>query len=160
MGPGSDQLRGDPGRGLPAVVANAAVLGTYIRFRGRVFDSLGGDALATRSIRVGALMDTDADRVGQFDDNCPTFANPNQADTDLDGRGDLCECGDQTGDGRNNVADLVAINIAIFNPGQITPLCDANNDGFCNVNDIIATNVEIFSPTNTSTCARQPVPGP
>jgi len=30
----------------------------------------------------------------------------------------------------------------------------------CNVADIVAANVEIFSPTNTSICARQPVPGP
>jgi hypothetical protein len=26
--------------------------------------------------------------------------------------------------------------------------------------DSLAANIEIFSPTNTSTCARQPVPGP
>ena len=77
-----------------------------------------------------------------------------------DGRGDACECTDQNGDGRNNVSDLVAINVALFNPAQITPLCDANRDGLCNVNDIIEVNTEIFSPTNTSICARQPVPGP
>jgi hypothetical protein len=28
------------------------------------------------------------------------------------------------------------------------------------VNDILAANIEIFSPTSTSTCTRQPVPGP
>jgi len=64
------------------------------------------------------------------------------------------------GDGRNTVSDLVAINVAIFNPALVTPLCDGNNDGKCDVNDIIAANTEIFSPGNTSTCARQPVPGP
>jgi hypothetical protein len=46
------------------------------------------------------------------------------------------------------------------NAVQESPLCDRNNDGLCNVLDIIAANVEIFSPGNTSTCARQPVPGP
>jgi len=93
-------------------------------------------------------------------DNCPFYATSNVADQDADGRGDACECGDQNGDGRNTVSDLVAINNAIFNPTLATPLCDCNKDGLCNVNDIIAANVEIFSPGSTSTCARQPVPGP
>ena len=69
-------------------------------------------------------------------------------------------CTDQNGDGTVTVVDIVAINQAIFSPGLATPLCDGNYDGRCNVNDIIAANVEIFSPGNTSTCARQPVPGP
>jgi hypothetical protein len=105
-----------------------------------------------------AAFDGDAD--GIADDDCPFFASLDQTDTDLDGRGDPCECGDQNGDGQNTVSDLVAINTAIFNPALVTPLCDANHDGLCNVNDIIAVNIEIFSPGNTSTCARQPVPGP
>jgi hypothetical protein len=108
----------------------------------------------------GTLADRDGDGIPDARDDCPYFANPAQTDTDHDGRGDACECGDQNGDGRNTVADLIAINLAIFNPALVTPLCDANNDGQCNVTDIIAANIEIFSPTNTSTCARQPVPGP
>jgi hypothetical protein len=104
--------------------------------------------------------DRDCDGLADTADNCPYYASPNAADTDGDRRGDVCECGDQNGDGRNNVADLVAINVAIFNPAQVTPLCDANDDGLCNVADIVAVNIEIFSPTNTSVCSRQPVPGP
>jgi hypothetical protein len=53
------------------------------------------------------------------------------------------------------VADLVAINRAIFDPTLVTPLCDGNGDGSCNVADILAANLEIFSPGHTSTCARQ-----
>jgi hypothetical protein len=109
---------------------------------------------------VGAGGDTDGDGIPDASDNCPFFASANQTDTDSDGRGNQCECTDQNGDGQNTVSDLVAINTAIFNPGQVTPLCDGNNDRNCNVNDLIAANVEIFSPTSTSTCARQPVPGP
>jgi len=103
----------------------------------------------------------DYDRDGLLDpsDNCPFFANHDQANTDLDARGDSCECTDQNGDGSNTVSDLVAINHAIFNPGLATPLCDGNNDARCDVRDLIAANIEIFSP-NTSTCARQPVRGP
>jgi hypothetical protein len=104
--------------------------------------------------------DGDGDGIGNAFDNCPFFASPDLSDSDGDGRGDPCECGDQTGDGRTTVADLVAINAAIFDPGQVTPLCDANGDDLCNVLDIVAANLEIFSPGNTSTCARQPIPGP
>jgi hypothetical protein len=105
---------------------------------------------------------TDSDRDGLEDesDNCPSFASPEQGDADGDGRGDVCECGDQNGDGSNTVADLVAINLAIFNPGLVTPLCDADGDDLCSVSDIVAVNLEIFSPGSTSTCPRQPLPGP
>jgi hypothetical protein len=104
----------------------------------------------------------DADRDGLLDriDRCPVWPDPEQADADADGRGDECECGDQDGDGRSTVSDLVAINAAIFRPERVTPLCDADNDGACRVTDLIAANIEIYSPGNTSTCARQPSPGP
>jgi hypothetical protein len=104
--------------------------------------------------------DLDSDFIPNESDNCPFFSSRDLADADGDGRGNACECTDQNGDGRNDVRDLIAINVAIFNPGLATPLCDGNNDGRCNVQDIIAANVEIYSPTSTSTCARQPVPGP
>jgi hypothetical protein len=109
-----------------------------------------------------ALGASDRDGDGEPDalDNCPFHASADQTDTDGDGRGDPCECGDQNGDGHNTVADLVAINRAIFSRGLITELCDANNDGACSVGDIVAANAEIFSPGSTSTCGRQPVPEP
>jgi hypothetical protein len=109
---------------------------------------------------LGPSVDPDLDFLGADCDNCPSFANADQADADLDGRGDDCECGDQNADGLNTVSDLVAINRAIFTPALVTPLCDANGDGLCDVGDIVAVNVEIFSPGSTSTCARQPFPGP
>jgi hypothetical protein len=104
--------------------------------------------------------DADCDGLTDAADNCPYYASADAADSDQDGRGDACECGDQNGDGSNTVSDLIAINLAIFNPQQASELCDANNDGDCDVGDIIAANVEIFSAGNTSTCSRQPVPGP
>jgi hypothetical protein len=113
-----------------------------------------------RGTTAATAADADGDGVPDPSDNCPVYPNASQLDTDQDGRGDACECSDQNEDGRNTVADLVAINSAIFNPGLVTPLCDGNNDGGCNVADIIAANVEIFSPGNTSICARQPVSGP
>jgi hypothetical protein len=107
-----------------------------------------------------AFDDPDGDGVLGAADNCPYFASAITTDTDGDGRGDPCECTDQNGDGRNTVADLVAINLAIFSPGLATALCDGNDDGQCNVADIVAANIEIFSPTSTSICARYPVAGP
>ena len=112
------------------------------------------------SLKLVAGFDRDGDGIVDAVDDCPFFANPDQVDTDHDGRGNACECGDQNGDGHVDVRDIVAINLAIFNASLVTPLCDGNNDGLCNVSDIVAANRQIFSPTNTSTCARQPVPGP
>jgi hypothetical protein len=105
--------------------------------------------------------DRDCDGAPDAVDKCPYLAGNDQSkDADADGRGNECECGDQNGDGKSSVADLVAINQAIFNPALATPLCDANNDRLCSVADIVAANAEFFSVGNTSTCAFQPVPGP
>jgi hypothetical protein len=104
--------------------------------------------------------DFDGDGALNAADNCPFFPNASQGDVDTNGRGDACECGDQNADGRVNVVDLVQINLAIFNPLLVTPLCDTNCDLLCNVTDIVGANQEIFSPGKTSRCSRQPVPGP
>jgi hypothetical protein len=96
---------------------------------------------------------------GTTNDLCP-FYNEYDYFKDTDGdcagnssrcRGDECECGDQDINGRVNVSDLIAINLAIFDPSQKRSICDANNDLNCNVSDIVAANVEIFSP-DTATC--------
>jgi hypothetical protein len=109
---------------------------------------------------ISVPPDRDGDGIPDVSDNCPFYANANLGDVDADGRGDVCECSDQNGDGRNDVSDLLAINVAVFNPLAATALCDGNGDGDCDVRDILAANVEIFSPTSTSTCERYPVPGP
>jgi hypothetical protein len=106
------------------------------------------------------IADGDGDAIADLDDLCPFWVQIDNLDTDLDRRGNECECTDQSGDGRNTVTDLVAINLAIFGSVPVSPLCDGNNDGLCNVSDIVAANIEIFSPTSTSTCVRQPFPGP
>jgi hypothetical protein len=103
--------------------------------------------------------DGNCDGVQDFADACPFVSEWDDGkDTDLDCaggvggdcRGDECECGDQNGDGRVNVADIVATNIAIFQ-GAHRRLCDSNSDLNCNVQDIVATNIEIFNP-DSSTC--------
>jgi len=102
--------------------------------------------------------DDDCDTVLDADDNCPGLRTTNISDTDGNGRGDLCECGDQTGDAYVTVDDLVAINMAIFNPDLATPLCDTNDDDQCNVSDIIGANLRIFG--QPAYCAKYPRPAP
>jgi hypothetical protein len=136
----------------------------------------GSGAVLDNSIAFGSATVADGNRDGDAYpdaiDKCPDFASTDQTDTDANGRGDRCECGDANSDGRVNVADIVAINLRIFTPNPVPALlcgpgiqdpcslCDADNNNLCNVADIVAVNREIFSPGNTSTCARQPVPGP
>jgi hypothetical protein len=125
------------------------------------FSVIDAPALDNRggvSIQIEAAPpDTDGDAIEDPDDNCPAFANAAQSDVDANGIGDLCECGDQNGDGRVNVLDLIAINLAIFNPSQVTPLCDTNEDDLCNVLDIIGANLKIFG--QPAYCSRYPSGG-
>jgi glucose/arabinose dehydrogenase len=103
-------------------------------------------------------VDSDAD--GRIDprDRCPFFASADQTDSDGNGIGDECECGDQTGDGRVDVNDLLAIQQAIFKPALVTPLCDASGDGLCSVSDLVAANQRIFGAP--AYCSRNPPPLP
>jgi len=58
--------------------------------------------LAARLLTIGSpnavpnlhrVLDPDEDEIADIDDNCPRTANPDQADSDNDGVGDACECG-------------------------------------------------------------------
>jgi probable HAF family extracellular repeat protein len=49
--------------------------------------------------------DGDGDGVPDVDDNCPGHHNPDQADADGDGKGDVCTCGYAPGDGIALVGD-------------------------------------------------------
>jgi hypothetical protein len=126
------------------------------------FSNIRGAALALEmpesAVEVGGANGPDRDNDGTPDglDVCPSWADPDQKDSDGDGRGNACECGDQNGDGTVDVSDLVSINGAIFGSQSQSPLCDANGDGLCDVGDIVAVNRSLFG-TPTS-CARHPAP--
>ncbi len=123
--------------------------------RGAQAGGVGGGGFSYLRSTPGARPDSDGDGVPDEVDVCPDFAD-DQADTNMDGRGDACECGDQNGDGILNIGDILAINAAIFDTALVTPLCDANDDDQCNVGDILAVNAKIFGAETF--CARFPRP--
>ncbi len=102
--------------------------------------------------------DSDGDGVMDGVDTCPGVPDRDQADADGDGQGDACECGDQTGGGRLDVSDLLAINQVIFGQSRAL-MCDVNGDGRCNVSDIISGNAAIFGACQP-VCTQSPRPHP
>ena len=67
-------------------------------------------------------VDSDEDGVPDAADNCPNDANPDQADTDMNGIGDACDPLDSDGDGVSDGSDNCPF---VYNPDQ----ADSNGDG-------------------------------
>ena len=88
--------------------------------------------------RAVLVNDGDGDGVADAEDNCPNVSNADQTDTDENGIGDACQCGDVHADGFRNVSD--AVSIARGEVGSEDPnfgKCDVNADTFCNVSDAL-----------------------
>jgi hypothetical protein len=103
--------------------------------------SLTGESAPARRDFWWHRSDTDGDRVGDSVDNCPFVPNgpswtpdppfENQTDTDGNGIGDACQCGDVNNDGRINFLDARQILLDQV-PPQGQRQCDVNGDGECN----------------------------
>jgi len=72
-------------------------------------------------VTEGQTIDIDGDGVIGIEDNCPDDYNPDQADGDGDGLGDVCDtfnrCGDANGDEQVNVGDAVFLINYVFKGG-------------------------------------------
>ncbi len=86
--------------------------------------------------------DTDLDTVCDDVDLCPGIYSADNTDTNLDGIGDACQCGDINGDGSSNNDDVTEILLALWGYGADTQpdnnwaLCDVTGDGECNNDDV------------------------
>jgi hypothetical protein len=103
---------------------------------------------------AGAGGDADGDGICQNVDNCPEYATANTADTNTDGIGDECQCGDADNNGTINLDDIFRVNDIIFG-FPYNDLADTDNNGVANLDDIFGVNDAIFEvPGTEPECVR------
>jgi len=90
------------------------------------------------------LRDSDADGFVDVDDNCAAYANANQADSDADGIGNICEV-DADNDGAGDAVDC-----APNDPGSFATPSEVTGDSVTNVS---GTKVS-WTPLNAGTSTR------
>ncbi len=136
----------------------AVIAGSAGKIEVTAFDTL--DQATTRVVLVrlggvGTRTDSDNDGIPDSCDNCPDHANPDQADCDFDGEGDVCAIAggapDCNGNGIPDSCDLAARTAFDCNGNGIPDECetDCNGNGLhddcdlasgtsldCNENDI------------------------
>ena len=119
-------------------------------------------------VLVQALVDSDGDGLVDVDDLCPDFASPNNTDTNGDGFGDVCQCGDVLINA-SFVVDVFdcqrmsACSVGLSGPGA--PDCDASKGDTDNDGDIDVFDAQKCSSFGVGlggitkcdfTCARMP----
>jgi hypothetical protein len=91
-----------------------------------------------RSVDGSDFLDSDADGIVDDLDNCPNMTNADQIDTDENGLGDACQCGDVNGDGFTAITDALLIARGRVPSGsEEERLGDVNDDGVCNITDAL-----------------------
>lgn len=90
------------------------------------------------------LSDGDNDGWADFEDNCPEVANPDQADWNGNGQGDLCEDSDQ--DGLTDADELTMYNTS-------PAACDTDGDGLTDGLEVLTgTTDPLLADTNGNGC--------
>ena len=87
-------------------------------------------------------------------DNCPFEPNNGdddvQIDSDGDGRGDACECGDVNGDSSLDIFDALMIAQGTLTPPLVTidrpRTCDADGNGRCDIFDALRVAQASLNP--------------
>jgi len=100
--------------------------------------------------------DVDEDGVPDSTDNCPLLANPDQADSDLDGQGDACDIdddGDGLADGIDNCPLLANPDQADTDGDGIGDACDSIQSGCHSVP--MSINAATFGPGTHSLASQQ-----
>ena len=114
----------------------------------------GGEVFAETATFVA--HDNMARNLVQPSDGAPLLPLEARSDANGNGIGDMCECGDQSGDGFMDMIDIFAIAAAIFDASADTPLCDTNDDDVCDVQDILGVSAKMFGAD--AYCSRHPAP--
>ncbi len=96
---------GSAGNGDSANATSVSADGRFVAFISSASNLVVGDTNGFYDAFVRDLGDQDGDGVWDPFDNCPTVANPDQADFDHDGLGDACDPGDSDGDGHSDMAE-------------------------------------------------------
>lgn len=133
---------GEPADGLWPYDSECKPLPVVGPFTRQYLDSWGGALWRSWTLTLLPCDDADADGVCDDVDTCPGIANAaNNTDTNGDGIGDFCQCGDVNGDGTMNNIDSILIkraDLGLSTGASYDPaLCDVNADGLCNNLDSI-----------------------
>jgi cysteine-rich repeat protein len=92
-----------------------------------------GDGCSS-SCALELCPDADGDSVCDEEDNCPHAMNESQLDTNEDGIGDACQCGDVNGDGVVNTTDALLIVRGKVTHADDLARCDVSGDEHCACN--------------------------
>jgi len=112
------------------VVAPSAS-GVFVNLSSDLTSSLGSSGSSTSSLTV--TDDNDNDSIPNSLDNCPNVANPDQADLDADGLGNVCDA-DADGDGMPNDWEIANG----LNPlSSFDQRADPDRDGFTNLEEYL-----------------------
>jgi hypothetical protein len=113
--------------GSPGFSAGAAFSTSLAFANGTLYVAYGDAGNSSKATVMKYVVDSDNDGVDDQTDNCPSVSNPDQADFDGDGIGDVCDP-DSDNDGVNNDADQ-CLDTPLGAPVNASGCTDTDGDG-------------------------------